>query len=565
MKRRLLYALFGVLATLVGVATGHFVASLLNPASSPVLAVGSQVIDLTPTPMKEWAIRQFGDADKTILVGSVMGGVLALAAVGGLLTLRRFRFGAGLLLVLVGVAGFTAMNRPAAELVDVVPSLATAIAGVAALWFLDRTARPAVSGAEAPAQHPMSHLMPGDTASSTSPSRRGVLVATGVLALTAAVLGGAGRFIGKYRTRLENIALPKPADPAPAFPAGLEGTYPGITPFRVPNKDFYRVDTRLDVPIIDQDDWSLTIDGDVDKEITLSFDDIMGMELIERDITLTCVSNSVGGKYVGGARWLGVRLTDLLDLAGVGDKADQMFATDFDGMTISTPLALATDGRDAMLAIGMNGEVLPREHGFPARVVIPGLYGFISATKWITRITLTTYDDKQAYWTERDWATDAPIKISSRIDTPKPLAQLDKGENIIGGVAWAQQNGGVAKVQVRVDGGAWADAELGPDGRQRLLAPVVLPLGRAGLRPAHAGRPRYRRQRQRAGHRPRQPVPRGRQRHPGAHRQRRLTVTRGACAPTPTRRASHPSGRDAATNSKQQLTHCTTDRKVPFP
>ena len=305
------------------------------------------------------------------------------------------------------------------------------------------------------------HLMPARTRWS-APSRRGVLVATGVLAATAVVLGSAGRFIGTYRTRLADIALPKPVDPAPAFPAGIEGTYKDITPFRIANDDFYRVDTRLDVPIIDQDEWTLTIDGDVEREVTLTFEDILAMDLIERDITLTCVSNSVGGKYVGGARWLGVRLTDLLDLAGVGSEADQIFATDFDGMTISTPLALATDGRDAMLAIGMNGEVLPREHGFPARVVIPGLYGFISATKWVTRLTLTTYDDKQAYWTERDWATNAPIKISSRIDTPKPLAELAAGENIIGGVAWAQQNGGVAKVQVRVDGGPWTDAELGP-------------------------------------------------------------------------------------------------------
>lgn len=186
------------------------------------------------------------------------------------------------------------------------------------------------------------------------------------------------------------------------------------------------------------------------------------MPMIERDITLTCVSNSVGGPFVGGARWLGVPLTDLLDLAGVGEKADQIYSTDFDGMTISTPLALATDGRDAMLAVGMNGEALPREHGFPARLVVPGLYGFISATKWITRMTLTTYDDKSAYWTDRDWATDAPIKISSRIDTPRALATIDKGDTFIGGVAWAQQNGGVAKVQVQIDGGPWQDAMLGP-------------------------------------------------------------------------------------------------------
>ena len=463
MKNRLLYAAFGILATLVGVATGHFLASLLNPASSPVLAVGSQVIDLTPTPMKEWAIRHFGSNDKTILIGSVMAGVLVLAAVGGILARRNLRLGAGLLLVLVAVAGFTAMNRPTAEFVDLVPSVATAITGVAALWFLDRTARGSSgSPTTKTAEHPMDHLMPGSASMVTAPSRRGVLIAGGALALAAAALGSAGRFIGKYRTRLEDIALPKPVDPAPAFPTGLDKQVPGITPFRVKNADFYRVDTRLDTPIIDQNDWSLTIDGDVDQEITLSYEDILAMDLIERDITLTCVSNSVGGKYVGGARWLGVRLQDILDMAGVGDKADQIFATDVDGMTISTPLALATDGRDAMLAIGMNGEVLPREHGFPARVVIPGLYGFISATKWVTKLTLTTYEEKTSYWTQRDWATDAPIKISSRIDTPKPLAALDKGENVIGGVAWAQQNGGVAKVQVRIDGDAWKDAELGP-------------------------------------------------------------------------------------------------------
>lgn len=460
------YAAFGLLATLFGVATGHFVASLLNPAASPVLAVGSQVIDLTPTPMKEWAIRQFGTKDKPILIGSVMGGVLVLAAVGGVIARRSIKAGTGVLLVLVGVAGFTAMNRPAAELVDLVPSIATAIAGVAALIFLDRRAK----GAAAPqfkkqAEHPMEQATPDylGAAPAAAPSRRGVLVASAVLAVAAAVLGGTGRYIGKVRSRLDNIALPKPTDPAPAFPAGLDKQVPGITPFRVSNKDFYRVDTRLDTPIIDQNDWTLTIDGDVGKEVTFSYEDILAMDLIERDITLTCVSNSVGGKFVGGARWLGVPLADLLDLAGgVGSTADQMFATDYDGMTISSPTALALDGRDALLAVGMNGEVLPREHGFPARMVIPGLYGFISATKWVTRLTFTTYDKKQAYWTERDWATDAPIKISTRIDTPRALAQLDQGENVIGGVAWAQQNGGVAKVQVRIDGGAWTDAELGP-------------------------------------------------------------------------------------------------------
>ena len=214
----------------------------------------------------------------------------------------------------------------------------------------------------------------------------------------------------------------------------------------------------------------------MDQEVTFTFDDLAAMPLIERDITLTCVSNDVGGSYIGSARWLGVRLTDLLDKAGVSStKADQILSTDVDGMTIGTPYSVATDGRDAMIAIGMNGESLPREHGFPARMVVPGLYGFISATKWISRITLTTYAEQDSYWTNRDWATDAPIKISSRIDTPKPLANVDAGRTVIGGIAWAQHQKGIDKVQVRIDGGGWQDAKLGPSAGQDYWRQWYLP------------------------------------------------------------------------------------------
>ncbi|MBM7517335.1 molybdopterin-dependent oxidoreductase [Nocardioides nitrophenolicus] len=444
--RKLIWAGYGVLATLFGIGLAHLAAALTHPAASPVLAVGSAVIDRTPTPMKEWAIRTFGSADKAVLVGSVLAGVLVLAAVAGVLARRRFAVGAGLLVALVAIAAAAVLTRPEAEPLDLVPSLVAALAAPAALRLLGRT------------HHASAAREGGD-------GRRALLLTVTAVGAMAAVGGLGGRLVTRLRARPEDVALPAPADPAPPLPRGLDDQVPGITRFRTPTADFYRVDTRLDVPVISADDWTLSIDGDVDRKVTLSFDDLLAMPLVERDITLTCVSNSVGGPYVGAARWLGVRLTDVLDLAGIGStKADQILSTDFAGMTISTPLALATDGRDALVAVGMNGRPLPREHGFPVRLVIPGLYGFISATKWLRRLTLTTYDDQQAYWTERGWATDAPIKISARIDTPKALAELAAGEVVVGGVAWAQERGGIAGVQVRVDGGPWVDAQLGPDG-----------------------------------------------------------------------------------------------------
>jgi DMSO/TMAO reductase YedYZ molybdopterin-dependent catalytic subunit len=467
MRNRLTYAGFGVLSTVAGVAVGHLVAALTNPAASPVLAVGAAVIDLTPTPLKEWAVARFGSNDKPILIGSVLLGVLVLAAVAGLLALRRFRYGAALLVALVAVAAAAALTRPAAGAADLVPSLTAALAGVGALWWLDRLHRRA-----RPAPDPAL----GASGSAPGPSRRGVLVATATLTAAAAAMGTAGRWITAYRTRPADVRLPAATDAAARLPTGLDDRVPGITPFRTPASKFYRVDTRLTLPVVDLDGWSLTIDGDVDEEVTFTFDDLLGMELIERDITLTCVSNDVGGHYVGSARWLGVRLTDLLDRAGIaGTRADQILSTDVDGMTIGTPFDLATDGRDAMIAIGMNGEALPREHGFPARMVVPGLYGFISATKWITRITLTTYAEQDAYWTQRDWATDAPIKVSSRIDTPKPLSTIDGGRTVIGGVAWAQHQGELEKVEVRIDGGGWQEARLGPSGGQDYWRQWYLP------------------------------------------------------------------------------------------
>jgi DMSO/TMAO reductase YedYZ molybdopterin-dependent catalytic subunit len=446
-RRTLLHAAYGVLATVVGLAAGHLVAALTVPAASPVLAVGSTVIDLTPTPLKEWAIRQFGSADKAILVGSVIVVVLLLAAVAGVVADRRETVGLLILVGLAGVAGVLAVLRPGSGPLDIVPALVAAIVASASLWWLHR-----ISG-----QGPVRSSRGVD-----GPSRRGVVLATGGLAAAAVAMGALGRWVTSYRLGGTDIALPVATDPAPPFPQGLEATYDGISPLRTPNVDFYRVDTRLTVPAVDVDSWTLTIDGDVEQEVTMTFDELAAMQTVERDITLTCVSNEVGGPYVGSARWLGVPLKDVLAKAGIdATKADQILSTDVDGMTISTPLDVALDGRDAIIAIGMNGEALPREHGFPARMVVPGLYGFVSACKWITRMTLTTYDAEQAYWTERDWAIDAPIKLSSRIDTPKPLSDSRAGTVVVGGIAWAQHVG-IEKVEVRIDGEAWKPAKLGP-------------------------------------------------------------------------------------------------------
>jgi DMSO/TMAO reductase YedYZ molybdopterin-dependent catalytic subunit len=445
--KNLRYALFGILAALAGMGVGHLVAAVTEPQSSPVLAVGETVIDHTPTELKNWAIAHFGANDKTILVGSVLVGVLLLAGVAGILARRAFRYGAAMLVGLVAVSLYAALSRPVVHPVDALPGIVTALVGVATLWLLvrlDQGRRPRSAGAP-----------------TTEPSRRAVLLGVGGVAVLAAAGGYAGRAIAHSRAAIGNITLPRPRSAAEAFPQGLDRKVPGITPFRTDVDAFYRVDTRLSLPIVDAGSWELVIDGDVARSQSLSYDDLLAMPMVERDITLTCVSNDVGGPYVGGARWLGVPLQTLLDRAGVGRSADQILSTDVDGMTISTPLALATDGRDAMIAVGMNGEPLPRAHGFPARMVVPGLYGFISACKWINRMTLTTYADDTAYWTDRGWSEDAPIKIESRIDTPRGLQRVKAGRAFIGGIAWAQPVG-VARVDVQVDGGPWQRATLGP-------------------------------------------------------------------------------------------------------
>lgn len=438
----------GILAAALGTAAGHLVAAVVSPPSSPVLAVGSTVIDGTPTPVKEWAVATFGTADKPILVGSVTVVTLLLAAVAGLARRRSRAAAVAVLLVLTALAGVAAVLRPQAGSFAWVPALVAAVVGVVALELL--VARTGLTRT-APA-------VPGE------PSRRGVL-ALGGAGIGAVALGAGGQALATRRAPV-TITLPTPTDPLPPLAKGVDLGKAGISPFVTPNADFYRIDTALFVPKVDPRDWSLTIDGDVPSSFTIDLDQLFAMDVVERDITLNCVSNPVGGPYISSTRWLGVRTRDLFARAGLTDDPGnpdlQVLSTSTDGMTISTPLSALLDDRDALVAFGMDGSPLPADHGFPARLVTPGLYGFVGATKWLTRMTVTRYDERAAYWTERGWVTDGTVKTQARIDTPSPLARLDPGRHTIGGVAWAQGRG-IDRVEVRVDDGPWQRATLGEE------------------------------------------------------------------------------------------------------
>lgn len=464
------YGAAALLATAAGVAAGHLTAAVVAPASAPLFAVGSTVIDLTPTPVKEWAVAHFGTADKPILVGSVLAIALGLATAAGVVARAHRVRGLIALAVLTLLAGGAALTRPAADPVDALAGVMTGIVGVLAAGLLFASLdRSSPRAGRAPAGRvraragadPAALGMPGRAPHAPGQAdRRAVLVTAAGVGAVAVTSGTAARVLTS-RAQEPSLALPAPATPAGPAASGLEGTVPGISPFRTPNADFYRVDTALVVPRVSASDWSLRIDGEVDRPYTLTYEDLLRMPLVEADITLTCVSNEVGGGYVGGARWLGVRTRDLLERAGVRAGADQVFSHSIEGMTISTPIAALTDDRLALVALGMNGVPLPRAHGFPARLVTPGLYGFVGATKWLTRLEVTRYAARQAYWTERGWATDAPILTQARIDTPRGLSRIPAGRTVIGGVAWAQHRG-IRSVEVRIDDGRWQTATLGP-------------------------------------------------------------------------------------------------------
>jgi DMSO/TMAO reductase YedYZ molybdopterin-dependent catalytic subunit len=450
--------LAGVVAGLAGLAIAGLVAWAVAPAGSPVPAVGELIIGLLPAPLVNWGKETLGTADKPVLIAIITVAVLALAGLAGQLERRRRYAGAAVfaLIAVLGIVGVAARagSAPSAY----VPTFVGLLIGymilgmlIAKLWrWLPR--RAAVEPDAPP-----------------SAARRNFIAWTILMGAAAGVAAVAGSVLSKAATAVTDarakLRLPAAAKPAAPVPAGAELGVPGSTPYVTPNAEFYRIDTSLQVPVIDPDSWRLTITGMVENEVAITYAELLAKPLVEHFTTLTCVSNEVGGDLAGNARWLGYPIRELLAQAKPLPGADMVLSMSDNGWTAGTPLTALTDpNREAILAVGMNGEPLPIEHGFPVRMVVPGLYGYVSATKWVVNLKVTTYDKDEAYWTPLGWSAKGPIKIASRIDVP--TRTVDAGTVAVAGVAWAQHTG-IAGVEVQVDQGAWQQAEIadttGPD------------------------------------------------------------------------------------------------------
>jgi DMSO/TMAO reductase YedYZ molybdopterin-dependent catalytic subunit len=438
----------GVAAASVSLGVAQLVGIPFGARADARAAIGSAVVDLTPGPIKEWAIQTLGSLDKPFVAIVVLVAIAAIAAIAGTLETQRRPLGSAVIAA-AGVLGCIAvLSRPGATALDTIPTIAGAVCGVAALRVLTRRFWPG----------------PGHTADHDEPDagRRG-LVMLGLLGFGVAsgVVGAViTRLVHSVATDRNSFALPRPRTPAPPIPADVQPNGVALPSFVTPSADFYRVDTALSVPQLSHGDWRLRIHGMVDREATYSFDDLADFDVIEMATTLTCVSNPVGGNLISTGMWTGYRVADLLAAARVHADADMLLSTSIDGFTAGTPVQALTDGRDALLAVGLNGQPLPIEHGYPARLVVPGLYGYVSATKWVVNLELTRFDKAQAYWTRQGWAPRAPIKTESRIDVPKGGQKVPMGPAVFGGVAWAQ-NRGVRAVEVRIDDGVWQPAEPG--------------------------------------------------------------------------------------------------------
>jgi DMSO/TMAO reductase YedYZ molybdopterin-dependent catalytic subunit len=490
-------ALAGLIGGAVFLATAEVFALVFARAASPILAVGGFVIDIVPQPFKEFAIATFGEYDKIALLAGLGLAVVIASAIAGILQLVRPPLGVIALIIAGALSTAAIVTRAGVQPLAFLPPVLGTLVGSFILVLLIRRLRAwrdSVLPAKAPgakqaaaekadvktdaaATPPITKPTATEAANAkgakaktvdgtSTPAgidRRRFFVLTAIAGASAVIVGVASRAVSMTVSSVESIRdalkIPSPRSTV-TIPDGAELDIPGLSKLFTPNKDFYRVDTALTVPSIDPETWRLVIDGMVDKRVEMSFQDILDMGLDEYAITLTCVSNEVGGELVGNAKWLGVPLRDVLKKAGVKSGADMVLSKSVDGYTASTPLsALTDDNLDAILAVAMNGEPLPLEHGFPVRMVVPGLYGYVSATKWLTELKVTTFADDEAYWTPRGYSAEAPIKFSSRVDTPKIGEAVAAGKIPIAGVAWAQSVG-IKSVEVSIDNGDWVPATL---------------------------------------------------------------------------------------------------------
>jgi DMSO/TMAO reductase YedYZ molybdopterin-dependent catalytic subunit len=429
----------------VGLATSYATAMALTIRESPVVAVAELIIKLTPGALAERLIRFVGQLDKPLLIGGIVLFLLAMGAVAGVLSRGSSTLKPLLVwMVLAALGSAAVLLQPGANLVDVLPVMVGFVTWVAVLPAITK---PLVTERHHPEL--------------ASRERRVFLMVAGALGVAAIGIAGAGRVLGRGRRHVAESRRLLRLDGVtrPMAPANTSVGLRGLFPWQTPNDDFYLIHTAIAVPTIEPKDWTLRIHGLVDRELTLTYNDLVARELTESWITLNCVSNEVGGDLVGNAWWSGIRIADILAEVGLDPSADCILQTSEDGWNCATPLSALTDERDALLAVAMNGKPLPIEHGFPVRTVVPGLYGYVSATKWVVDYEVTRFSDVSAFWTERGWSEEGPVKIASRIDVPRSGADVTSGEVNVGGLAWAQHTG-IAAVEVAVDGGEWQPAQL---------------------------------------------------------------------------------------------------------
>ncbi|TIC88527.1 oxidoreductase [Nocardioides sp. GY 10113] len=436
---------------MLGLAASYLTAALLHVRESPVVAVAEGITALTPGAIAEWAIQNLGTQDKSALVLGMLVVLVVIFGVLGAVARRTWWIAVLGYVVLAVIGAWAVLAKPGSTGTEMVPVLVGLVVWLGGFALCAQALRrwEVVEASD-------------DLAHDPAHTRRGFFLLTGGLAVAAAVAGALGRVAGSARgqaeasrrlLRLERVT-------PPVLPAAARVEVPGVAPWQTAADDFYLIDTAFIKPTIEPVEWELRIHGMVDREITLTYDQLVAREITEDWITLNCVSNEVGGDLIGNAWWSGVRLAGILAEAGPQEGADAVLQTSDDGWTCGTPLAALTDDRNAMLAVAMNGDPLPIEHGFPVRTIVPGLYGYVSACKWVVDMEVTRFDDIDAYWTQKGWAELGPVKIASRIDVPAQGSSVEAGTVVVAGSAWYQHTG-IEAVEVSLDGGPWTRATLG--------------------------------------------------------------------------------------------------------